>query len=189
MKIFSKTPGFTLAEVMVCLSILGVIASISLPVIKAKKPDGNRIMFKKAYSTLERAVSELINDPEIYPDKDGCVGFDNTDKVNDSSSGPSKFRDAVFSKLNTFTDRISNDTFTADGVKYDIPNTDFSSDVAITIDVNGSAKPNLKDNTSTCDLKAKVDIFTIYVKANGKMYTNGACAKEYMKDVKFTTQN
>lgn len=59
--------GFTLAETLITLVVLGVIAAVLIPTIMNVAPDNNKVMFKKAYSTLERTVSELINDETKYP--------------------------------------------------------------------------------------------------------------------------
>lgn len=59
--------GFTLAEVMITLATLGVIAAILIPAITSLAPDRNKVMFKKAYYSLEQAISQLINDEVHYP--------------------------------------------------------------------------------------------------------------------------
>lgn len=59
--------GFTLSEVMVAMMVLGVIAAIIVPAIKRINPSPNKVLFKKAYSTLERAVTNMSNDAANYP--------------------------------------------------------------------------------------------------------------------------
>ena len=59
--------GFTLSEVMVTMGILGVLAAILIPAVMSVSPDQNKVMLKKAYYTLEKAVSDLINDDSNYP--------------------------------------------------------------------------------------------------------------------------
>lgn len=59
--------GFTLSEVMVTLGVLGVLAAILVPAITKNSPDSRKVMFKKSYYTLEKAVSELISDDVNYP--------------------------------------------------------------------------------------------------------------------------
>lgn len=192
MKKFLIKSGFTLAEIMVCFAVLGVIATVSMPIISAKKLDNNRILFKKAYSTVERAVYELVNDPELYPDKDGCSGIDNTDQVTYSVngrrySGNTKFRDLFQQKLNVSSTSGQSIT-TIDGVVYTVPNTNFPNALEITVDVNGSKGPNSTDvvaQPDTCNDNR--DRFVIIVDANGKVHSNGACARKYMGDVNFNS--
>ena len=73
--------GFTLAEVMVSLAVVGILASIMLPVISKARPNKQKALFKKAYYVAERIVYELVNDDDLYPSKTDTVGFDNTDEV------------------------------------------------------------------------------------------------------------
>lgn len=79
--------GFTLSETLLTMAILGVLAAILTPVLMKAAPDTNRVMFKKAYYTLERAVTFLINDDVNYPANSTFVnaggitllrGFNNT---------------------------------------------------------------------------------------------------------------
>lgn len=83
MKYFNKQfhKGFTLAELMVCLALISIIATLMMPAISKLKPNKNKIMFKKAYSITERVVSELIDDNDLYPTGDEYQGFDNTTEV------------------------------------------------------------------------------------------------------------
>lgn len=64
---FFTRVAFTLAEVLVTLGVLGIIAAMTIPSIKKVFPDNNRVMFKKAYTTLEKAVYNVINDETNYP--------------------------------------------------------------------------------------------------------------------------
>ena len=73
--------GFTMAELLVCLAIISVIATILIPTLHNIHPDKEKTMFKKAYSISERVVEELVNDPELYPDNGINVGFDNVGAV------------------------------------------------------------------------------------------------------------
>jgi len=59
--------GFTLAEILLVLGILGVLAMLLIPVVKTVIPSENKVMFRKAYSSLEKAISLMINDEDHYP--------------------------------------------------------------------------------------------------------------------------
>ena len=78
----SSKLGFTMAEMMVCLSVIAVIATILIPTIAALRPDKEKTMFKKAYQITERVVSELVNDPDLYPNDPEFFGFDNIGVAN-----------------------------------------------------------------------------------------------------------
>lgn len=73
--------AFTLSEVLVCLTLVAVLATLLVPTIKEYKPNKNKVMFKKAYQLAERAIVELVNDNDLYPDAAGVNGFDNVSKV------------------------------------------------------------------------------------------------------------
>ena len=62
--------GFTLAEIMIVLSIIGILTAILLPIANHSRPDENVMKFKKANTTLARAISELVNSDEYYLDGD-----------------------------------------------------------------------------------------------------------------------
>lgn len=64
-----KNGGFTLAELMIVLAILGVIAAILTPVIFDAMPDENRLRFKKAYYTMQRTTDAVLNS-DVYPEGD-----------------------------------------------------------------------------------------------------------------------
>ena len=41
--------GFTLAELMIVLAILGVVAAVLTPIVFIAAPDGKKLKFKKDY--------------------------------------------------------------------------------------------------------------------------------------------
>ena len=58
--------GFTLAELLVTLGTIGVLAAITAPMITGLMPDKNKMMVIKAYKTLSDINQELLDDPSIY---------------------------------------------------------------------------------------------------------------------------
>ena len=85
----TKKKGFTMAEMLVCLAVISVVATILIPTLGRIKPDKEKTMFKKAYSIAERVIYELVNDGELYPSTDIHAGFDNVKEVmyNDETYG------------------------------------------------------------------------------------------------------
>lgn len=194
----TKMRGFTLAEVMITLAVLGILASIMLPAVSRVRPNENKVMFKKAYYIAERTVSELVNDENLYPEGDGThVGLDNISEVTyngEKFTGNDKFCKLFAEKVNTINDSVncvsssSNPTAsnipsftTTDGIAWYMPITDFSGDKYITVDVNNEKKPNCSFANNTC---INPDRFEIYIEPDGKMYVKGVKEKEYLSSNK-----
>lgn len=66
-----KKNGFTLAEMLIVVALIGVLALLILPIIRKVMPNKEKVMFQKAYSTFSRAVSESVNDEDVYPESVG----------------------------------------------------------------------------------------------------------------------
>lgn len=64
MKKFIK--GFTIAETMLALIIIGTLIAIMIPMALKTKPDENLIKLKKANETLQQAVNTLITEDKYY---------------------------------------------------------------------------------------------------------------------------
>ena len=103
--------GFTLGEMVVTIGVVGFLAMVLLPVIKDVMPNQEQVMFKKAYYTTERAVAELVNDEELYPEaEDGQTDYlGNTVEIEykgEKYGGESKFCELFASKLNRTSDIV-----------------------------------------------------------------------------------
>ena len=189
MKITLKRYGFTLAEMMVCLAVLSIIATMLIPAIMQVKPAKNTILFKKAYYLAERIVTELVNDEDMYATKLGKEGFDEIEPaaIDSSISGNTKFCKLFATKVNTVDDVpncVSNQIafISSDGIEWIMPITDFTTDAKIKVDVNGSdKKPNCMYNKTDPEKCSDPDIFEIFIKKDGKMYVKDEKAKEYLK--------
>ncbi len=146
-----NNPAFTLAELLLCLSIIAIIAAIVMPSITQLRPQKNKAMFKKAYNITERIVYELVNDTELYPVVNKSRGLDNVDAVtydDVSYSGDTKFCRLFARKVNTVKSdaaiSLTNETSncasatdfsdpsftTTDGMLWIIDRTNFDDDTA-----------------------------------------------------------
>ena len=80
-----RKTAFTLSELMIALTVLGLLCAALLPAIVRTMPNQNKVMIKRAYYTTANIVSDMINDPNLYPpiDSNGFskVGFDNMEEV------------------------------------------------------------------------------------------------------------
>ena len=175
--------GFTLAEALITMAIIGIIMTLSIPAVIQSTND-TKPLFKKAFSTVEDIVNELINDVSIFP----------TGQFTNNS-----FCNNFFTKLNTigydYTTNTCANTYA--GIKIptgtgtvNVPNAvtsnamewyNFQKDftaaqcpvelvsmecVSVSVDVNGNNK-GADINTAG---RANRDIFTIYITRTGKVY-------------------
>ena len=62
--------GFTLAEIMIVLAVIGVLTAILLPVAINSSPNEDIMKFKKGHNALLSAIRELVNSDKYYLDGD-----------------------------------------------------------------------------------------------------------------------
>jgi len=74
----SRKHAFTLAEIMIVLTVVGILTAILLPVAINSAPDENIMKFKKANSTLGNVIRELVTSDEYYLGGDLGVRADGT---------------------------------------------------------------------------------------------------------------
>ncbi|MBR6127089.1 prepilin-type N-terminal cleavage/methylation domain-containing protein [bacterium] len=59
--------GFTLAEVLITLGIIGIIVALTLPAVNSTRPDGNKIKYLKTYDSLCELVKSFASNTREYP--------------------------------------------------------------------------------------------------------------------------
>ena len=57
----NKKSAFTLAEIMIVFTVIGVLTAILVPALFTASPDQEKLRAKKAFNTLTRAVESLTN--------------------------------------------------------------------------------------------------------------------------------
>lgn len=67
-----KNFAFTIAEIMITLTVVGIISAIVLPAALHNKPDENVMKFKKAHNTLYQVIRNLITSTKYC---DGDLGY------------------------------------------------------------------------------------------------------------------
>lgn len=148
-----KLKAFTLAEILIVLCVIGVLATIMLTSLSGMSPDKTKILYKKAYQVTERTVGELVNDEEFYSYDQNRIGFRNTDKVywpgstTETFENNSKFCRLFARKLNTMGDLDTTTGggcafTTSDNMRWYVPFTAFtnSKPIQITVDIDGANK-------------------------------------------------
>ena len=193
--------GFTLAESMLTMIIIAIVASIAIPAFKNAQPNQEMMMLKKAYYLTGRLINELINDDEFYPENEdeNSGGFSQTNQVTyhgQSISGNTKFCElfagrmnvkgniscnASITKANTFPNNaapVGNGHFTTnDGIVWVLPIGSFANaKESIYIDVNGEKGQNCFPSNSC----GKPDRFEIKIDRFGKMYVEDDATRKYL---------
>lgn len=118
--------GYTLAEGLITLAIIGALAAIAMPVIVNSLPDKNDALYKKGSYAIEHAVSDIVNDDVLYPEKKTSTcnsegvctttitrGLLNTDAVmleGVTYSGDTKFCELLASRFNLYPNTSVNCT-------------------------------------------------------------------------------
>ncbi len=69
-KKYFKNKAFTLAEIMIVLTIIGVLTAILLPVAIQSAPDENIMKFKNGNNILATVIRELVNSDKYYSNGD-----------------------------------------------------------------------------------------------------------------------
>lgn len=129
--------AFTMSEILVAIGVVGILYLVLTPVVKNIKPTNEKTMVKKAYNTISRTVSEMINDDSIYPDY--VAGFTDTTTAKPPNSY-NKFCYYFIKNINTVSNDYSTCTAkTSDGITWRIrvesPKPDFIDNYQATITV------------------------------------------------------
>lgn len=160
-----KLKAFTLAEILIVLCVIGVLASIMLTSLTGMSPDKTKILFKKAYQITERTVGELVNDETFYPYDPSRIGFRNTTiaswpgDTSQTFGGNTKFCKLFAKKLNTMGDLDTKTGSacaftTSDNIRWYVPFSTFAGNTPATImvDINGyNNGPNKRTGTADGD--------------------------------------
>ena len=59
--------GFTLAEVLITLGIIGIVSALIIPAANSLKPDKNKAMYLQTYDTISSTIKELAANSRLYP--------------------------------------------------------------------------------------------------------------------------
>ena len=176
-----KSSAFTLAEVLITLAIIGVVAAMTIPgVIVRTNQQEFKTGFKKAVSVLNQAVT--MN-----------MAIDNESPADISDQN--EMIDYLTRRMNVMRGDVtagSNTAFyTADGFRYEIPSTDISNCSAtdpciIAVDVNGDRGPtsaterdSITNDYPTGDETRVPDFFAIMI-TDASVQPYGATAQRTM---------
>ena len=142
MMLFEKKLAFTLAEMMFAMIVIAVLIGATASRVLKQSPDVEKTRIKKAYITIEKTISSMVDNDVIYS---GDLMMKNLEGVTTSvgdqfgtNDANTKFRDVFMYYQNIVEEDIPcfikegdqdvevNHCFrTSDGVVYGVPDTDF----------------------------------------------------------------
>ena len=70
-----KKKGFTLAEMVVAITVVGAVAAASVPLINSIIPDRKKIAVLKVHKQITSINQNLLTNPSIYYDDNNCDGL------------------------------------------------------------------------------------------------------------------
>jgi len=179
--------GFTLAETLITMAVIGVIMALSIPAVIQSTNDTTPLL-KRAYNSVEEVVNELINDTSMYPTGE----FTSGDFCNNFFSKLNTIGYTATNCVNTFVDAIPGTPVatTSNAMRwYDLQNdfdttqcdtadtgidTTINTCIRLSVDVNGANK-----GANTNAAQANRDIFTIYITNNGKVTVKTIATNTY----------
>lgn len=66
MNIKSKKQGFTLAETLITMGIIGLLGVLLVPLIKNTTTNQNKVLFRKAYGVLAAVIDDLLSNTSTW---------------------------------------------------------------------------------------------------------------------------
>jgi prepilin-type N-terminal cleavage/methylation domain-containing protein len=108
--------GFTLAEVMITLTVIGIITAVIVPVAISNKPDENIMKFKKGHNTLYQVVSTLVNSDKYYCNGDLFLRADCNTVINGDHEGDNTYLCKMFADVLSVKSVNCNESEFWDGV-------------------------------------------------------------------------
>lgn len=186
-----KKFGFTMAELLTTLGIIGVVAAITVPMANNLMPDKNKVAVLKAHKNLTEINHELLNDNGLYFNGADCIGFECTATPSQeilnargianwpaAAAKEDKYPILLWTKLNV-TDIKDIDlsakshtlpdgtTWTVDSVKNNSGNL---AGYKVTVDINTSSKGKNCSYSANC---TKPDSFILNVQLRNGTVTGG----------------
>lgn len=71
-----KQRAYTLAEILIALGIIGVLAAVMLPMVNKYKPDTTKVLYLNTYDALAESVSAAANNRSYYIVDNGTYNFE-----------------------------------------------------------------------------------------------------------------
>lgn len=171
-----KKSGFTLAELIITLSIIGIAAALSVQALTKLVPDKNKITVLRYNALIGNAVNDIYNDERIYQPYSSSRVVENKVEHFITKDGVNECKGlscAIGDIPNLLLERIGNDESATISIKADAENGGY----ILTLDTN----PN-KDGKTFSDTLKGVDTFIFKMDEYGKISAGDALTEAYMKN-------
>ncbi len=184
-----KNKGFTLAEVLITLALIGVVSAIMSPIIGGLIPDKNKSQVIRLSKIISEINSDLLHNPSLYfSGNTDCIGFacqqqplDSPYNADTNYVGAKKYPYLLADSLQIIdTPEASGSAITfktVDGILWSIESST-SGKAAITVDLNSDAQPN-SIYSASCK---KPDRFRFLISASGHLLPGDALTEAYFKN-------
>lgn len=184
---YDQKIGFTLAETLIVIGIIGIIAAITIPNLITKIQDAQfKTAAKKAYGLTGQAFKSMQDDGKILEDyssnprtfkNDFMSYFKVAQDCGLANCVRASYNSDIYKTLNgekANTALMDEGQFsTLDGQFWMIQNSEYGKRLYITVDVNGyKSKPNVWGR----------DVFTFWIDALGNLYPMGSPNSQYPAD-------
>ncbi len=192
-----KKIGFTLAELLVAMAIIGVVAAVTLANIHRITPDKDKGMVLKAYKTIMDINKEILEDPSLYLIGTNINGTSTpcthilacTQRPSDTTA-----YDATYTGMNKYPKLLQDYMsiaqrfdptnpyrfITSDGMDYSLavqePNTN-NLHYILTLDTRNTARQNCTYNSTTC---RNPRLFTFEIDHDGFISPTDPLSRAYL---------
>lgn len=136
--------AFTLAETLITMGIIGIVAALTLPAVNQMRPDETKIKYLKAFDALQESVIEIASNKLEYPTHDDNYVYDSpthrapllhishSNNGSLSSTNNSWKNNSKLCHLLAWTMNGNNDSCSPDRLQVDLPNNNQLGNVAFT---------------------------------------------------------
>lgn len=190
-----KKFGFTLSEIIITLTVIGVLASITAPLLSNIIPDKDKVKVLKVYKTLTDINTQLLEDRGAYFPSEICTGLGCTEEVSSPdlkiSNDKAYLNSAKY--LSLLTDKLeleepvkinSSDesvTFTTvDGIQWTLEtdgpsNGKIEYELTVDLDLSNSSSVSFSSSNQT-----NIDSFIFNIDTNGKVTGQDQLTRAYL---------
>lgn len=189
-----KKFGFTLSEIIITLTVIGVLASITAPLLSNIIPDKDKVKVLKVYKTLTDINTQLLEDRGAYFPDGKCTGLGCTEEVSSLDlkiSEKKAYKDSA-KYLSLLTDKLELEepveiddsdesvTFTTvDGIQWTLK-TDGPSNGKIDYELVVDFLSNSSSVSFSSSNQTNIDSFIFNIDTNGKVTGQDQLTRAYL---------